>query len=511
MADDIQNTGLETVHDEVRKMAPLWRKVRDAVSGEAAIHAAGVKYLPKLKDEPEAMYRARVARTPWFNATWRTLAAYHGMIFRKEPTVTAPAGLTEMLKDVTLTGVPFVNFLKELGHEVLGPGLAGVLVDHPPRPDTGNAPLTVAKAEALGLRPVMALYKCESFINWKFRRINNKWTLSQLRLKENVKEDKGEFDEKSVEQIRVLDLNPGAADTYRQRLYRKNGFGRWEQHGPDIVPLLNGKPLEFIPFLFVTPNGIVAELDEPSAIDLVDLNFKHYGVSADYEHACHFTALPTPYIAGLGPTVGPDGKEKPVKMYIGSPTAWVFPNHETKVGFLEYTGQGIDAIEKNLARKEAQMAAIGARMLAPEKSGVEASDTLAMRHSGEQSVVHAIRNALNLAGEKALEWFALWAAQAGETALELNKNFMPKGMDSATFTALIGGWQQGALSEQELYEVLQDGEVIKSDKSFEDHKDEVDANPPMGMLGAQAAIDALNDPDPAVDDKTGKDNKDDEK
>lgn len=507
MANDNQNTGIEQVHAEVSKMAPLWQKVRDAVAGEASVHAAGIKYLPKLKDEPESMYKARVARTPWYNATWRTLAAYHGMIFRKEPTIKAPPGLTEMLKDVTLTGVPFVNFLKELGHEVLGPGLAGVLVDHPPRPDTGSAPLTVAMAEAMGLRPVMGLYKCESFINWKFRRINNKWTLCQMRLKECVKEDKGEFDEKAVDQIRVLDLNPEAGDTYRQRVYRKNNHGRWEQHGGDIIPLLDGKPLPFIPFIFVTPNGIVAELDQPSVIDLVDLNFKHYGVSADYEHACHFTALPTPYIAGLTPQVGDDGKEKPVKMYIGSPTAWVFPRSETKVGFLEYTGQGIDAIEKNLARKEAQMAAIGARMLAPEKSGVEASDTLAMRHSGEQSVVHAIANALNLAASLALTWFALWAAQSGETDVEVNKNFMPKGMDSATLTALVASWQQGAISEQELYAALQDGEVVASDKTFEDHKAEVEANPPMGVLGAQAAIDALSDPE--KDDK--EDDKEDDK
>jgi hypothetical protein len=36
------------------------------------------------------------------------------------------------------------------------------------------------------------------------------------------------------------------------------------------------------------------------------------------------------------------------------------------------------------------MAAIGARMLAPEKNGVEAAETLFMRHSGENSILSAI-------------------------------------------------------------------------------------------------------------------------
>lgn len=497
--------GVDKVHPQVSKHQGQWQRVRDAVAGEESIHAAGARYLPRLKDESAADYKARVGRTPWYNATWRTLSALHGMLFRKDPTTKAPAGLEAMLKDVTLTGVPFVNFLKELGHEVLGPGVAGILIDHPPAPDLGGRPLTVAIAEAMGLRPTMALYKCETFINWKFRRINNKWCLSQMRLRETVKVDKDEFNDEDVEQIRVLDLNPEAGNTYRVRLYRKSKTtGKWEQEGGDIIPLMNGKPLDFIPFLFVTANGIVAELDEPPMIDLVDLNLKHYQVSADYEHACHFTALPTPYVTGLAPKIDPEtGKELPHKIYIGSTTFLVFQNAESQVGFLEFEGKGIDALKENLERKEAQMAAIGARMLAPEKKGVEAGETLAMRHSGEQSVLSAIANALSLAATKALEWFALWASQSGELDVQINRDFMPVSMDSATLTALVQSWQSGALSEEELFAELQRGDVIRPDKTFEEHKAEIENNPPLGMQAAQAGIDALENP-PEEDDEDDK-------
>ncbi|MFX5825171.1 DUF4055 domain-containing protein, partial [Acinetobacter baumannii] len=84
-------------------------------------------------------------------------------------------------------------------------------------------------------------------------------------------------------------------------------------------------------------------------------NYAHYLVSADYEHGCHFAGLPTPVVTGYTPQNGPNG-EPPEKLYIGSAAAWVFPQPDAKAYFLEFEGQGLDALEKNLSRKENQMA-----------------------------------------------------------------------------------------------------------------------------------------------------------
>ena len=158
MADDVNpNKGIDIVNPGIAAYSERWSKVRDALEGEEAVHKAGAKYLPKLKEESAKDYGARKGRTPWYNASARTHEGLHGMLFRKEPQVTAPEGLKPYLNDVTLTGVPFNNFAKDVGKEVLGPGVCGVLVDHPPAPDTQGRPLTVAMAEALGLRPTMAL------------------------------------------------------------------------------------------------------------------------------------------------------------------------------------------------------------------------------------------------------------------------------------------------------------------------------------------------------------------
>jgi hypothetical protein len=295
--------------------------------------------------------------------------------------------------------------------------------------------------------------------------------------------------------------------TYRQRLFRKDPVtGQWVQFENDIVPLMNGAPLDFIPFVFVTANGTVADVDEPPLIDLVDLNLKHYQVSADYEHACHFTGLPTPWIAGISPAVDPEtGRELPQSFYIGSTAAWVFRDANTKVGFLEFTGQGVTALKDNLTGKEAQMAAIGARMLAPEKSGVEASQTLAMRHSGEQSVLAKIGISCSEGLEQALTWLAQWAGADGEVECDLNRDFMPVNMDGPTLTAIMGAWQQGALSEPELFDLFKRADLIASDKTLADHQGEVQAAPPMGLQMQGALLDnAQNPPATAPADKGGK-------
>ena len=140
-----------------------------------------------------------------------------------------------------------------------------------------------------------------------------------------------------------------------------------------------------------------------------------------------------------------------------------------------------DAILANLIQFEAQMAALGARMLAPEKAGVEAAATLATRHAGEQSVLSQIAISVSIGMSRVLGWFAEWGGAAGEATCDLNRDFMPVVMDSATLTAYIAAWQGGVLSEPELFDLLKRGDVIAAAKTLEEHQGEVETAPPLGL------------------------------
>lgn len=456
-------------HKDYDKYSRKWKRCRDVVSGQDAIYAACTKsydYLPTLIDETALEYKARLMRTPFYNASWRTLAGFVGMMFRKPPTLDAPDKIKELLKDVTLTGVSFDMLAQDTALEDMEVSRVGILVDHPQQVVRADGSrLTVAEAEALNLRPTMQIYKAEAIRNHSRKRINNKTVLAMVRLTEEAEVQRDEFTVEYELRIRILDLDPQGF--YRQRLFKEDTE---EQIGDDIYPTMNGKKLTEIPFYFIGPDGIEPNYDDPILIDLFDLNIKHFQVSADYEHACHMTALPTPWVTGYTNEPGMDGVVKPAVFRIGSTTAWVFPNADTQVGFLEYQGGGLDALDNNIKGKERQMAAIGARMLAPEKAGTEAAQTLSMRHNGEYSILGGIANAVSAGLTQALNMFAKWAGVETECTFEINRNFVPMGADPATITAWVAAVQAGLLSEASAFELFKKADLIDADIDFEEEQ-----------------------------------------
>jgi len=470
--------GVKTRHTDYDLYSQKWRRCRDVVSGQDAIYYGSTLYLAKLAEETDPEYKKRQERTPFFNATWRTMAAFIGMMFRKPPAKTYPDKLQELLNDVTMSGVSFDNFAQDVALEDIMVSRVGVLVDYPngniTNPD-GTA-ITMAQAEVMGLRPSMVMYKAEQIINWRYEFINNHYTLTQVRLWEQHTEVESEFKDKKFAVIRVLDLINGH---YRVRRFLEENES---QIGWDIYPTMNGQPMEYIPFYFIGPDGGEPELSDPVLIDLVDLNIKHFQVSADFEHGCHMTGLPTPWIAGATPqSFAADGSPIWPKLYIGSMTAWMLPAG-AETGYLEFNGQGLKALTDNLDKKEAQMAAIGAKMLTPEKTGVEAAETVAMRHAGENSILAAIAVAVSEGLTKALKVFAEWAGvpvTEDNIKFDINRDFMPFPMSPQALVALLATVQAAQLSSESLFDLMKRGDLIDAEISFEDEQARIDAAPAM--------------------------------
>lgn len=468
--------GVSKFHPEYDKQRLKWKRCRDVIAGQDAVHAGRYAYLKPLVDEPDEAYKARVDRTPFFNASWRTVASFVGMLFRKPPTLEVPKTLEPMLEDVTATGVSFEELVKSCAYEDLTVSRLGIFVDHPTQIQKADgSTLTRADVERLGLRPSMTLYPCEAIRNWKYRKINNRVVLSQVRLTETVEIETDEFNCEEEVRIKVLDLEPNT-NLYRIRVFKQDNE---EQVGEDVYPIMNGKRLDFIPFYFIGPDGTDGTMDDPIMIDLFDHNLKHYSVSADYEHACHMTALPTAWIAGYQNDMDAEGKPVQANFYIGSTVAWVFPDANTKVDFLEYTGAGISSIKDNLTEKKTEMAAIGARMLTPEKSGVEAAETLIIRNTGEHSILAAVAIAISQGASKALKTFAMWAGQQGECKFEINRDFMPFTIDSAALQAWMSAVQSGNLDKESLFDLMKRGDLIDTALTFEEFQERIESNPPM--------------------------------
>lgn len=490
---------VDSQHPEYTEYFDKWQRCNDVADGQDAIHQAGTLYLPKLSDQTAEEYQAYLKRTPFYNAFWRTLVGLQGMLFRKPPEIVLPPSVEKLMEDVTLDGTPMHLFALELSEEILKLGRVGVFVDYP-IVDTETT--TKADALAMNLRPLLKMYDAESIINWRTRVINNATVLSMVVLRECVDVRVDEFSCEEETQYRVLDLvdlvwpDGVVRPTYRVRVIKiedKDGK-KVETTISNTFPQIDGKYLESIPFQFIGIDDVNWCVDEPPLIDLVDMNLSHFRTSADYEHGCHFTGLPTPVVSGYTP------EKQGEKFVIGSLTAWVFPRPDAKANFLEFKGEGLGALERNLAKKEANMAVLGARMLEVQTRAVESAKTASIHRSGEQSMLSSVAQSISIAVTKVLKVFCKFAgADDTNVKFELNRDFFPVPMDSLTVTAIIAAWQNGAMSYETMFRNLQRGEIFRPEDTPETEQQAIKDNPaPLPVAGTTPGSPSPNAPKTAA-------------
>jgi hypothetical protein len=245
---------------------------------------------------------------------------------------------------------------------------------------------------------------------------------------------------------------------------------------------MDGKKLSYIPGVIVGADGRGDQIDEPPLIDLIDKNIAHYQVNADYRHGLHFTGLPTLFLSGMV-TEG-EGKQE---FHIGSTAAITSQYPDAKGMFIEFTGQGLGAMEKALDRIEKQMAMLGARMIADETAQRETLGATQIKRQGENGVLSRIAQAVSEAIEWSLGVFAEWAGHPGDVVYQINRDFQPTLIDAPTLTALTASLQAGAISQEEFFDLLQRGDMIKAETTFEEHQTQIDANGPASP--AKPAVD----------------------
>jgi hypothetical protein len=454
-------------HEQYEASFGKWQRMRDVLSGQDRIHEEGKKYLPRLSGQSNDEYNAYKGRALFYGATSRTHSSLVGMVFRKDPLVDLPPTIERASEDIALSGVSLNKFANELVKEDVAVGRVGVLVDHP---QVVDGSMSVAVAEASNVRPFLKIYKAEDIFNWSFESINNVEVLTQVRLWEDVLVRVSEFKEEKVKQIRVLDFNDFGQ--YRQRVFRQDekDENEWIQFGEDIIPLKDGAPLNFIPFIVIGADSLSFDVDKPPLLDLADANLSHYMTTADLEHGAHFTGLPTAVISG----VTEDPKNK--KSYsIGSAVAWAFPNPDTKAYYLEFDGQGLGALRDLKKDKEEYMAFLGSRILTPEKRGVEAAQTVALNKAGEDSVLSFVAKSVSVGLTEALQILSEWMnVDSNSIFYELNTDFFPKSMSPQEILALMQLWQSGGLAFDDLVSNLKKGEIVDPQRTVEDIRDDIE-------------------------------------
>lgn len=471
---------VDTKHPDYVKWEKRWQRCRDAVEGADVVKKRGREYLPQLGGQDDEEYLSYVKRALWYNASGRTVRGLSGLIFRKDIILEGPAPILAFADDLDMAGHDLSDVANQVVENVITVGRDGMLIDYP-RVDNVDE-LTQAELDEIGARPYAKRYRAEDIVNWRTEYVGGRTVVTQIVLyEEEPKPGRDEFSGELIPQYRVLRLDGGV---YRQIVYRKvegRGFEVYEE----ITPLMGGSPLPFIPFVFFSARDTSPDVSRPPLLDLVDMNLSHYRTMADLENGCHWTGVPTPVISGVS-------DQETVRL--GSSEALILNNPEAKAYMLEFTGEGLSALEARAKSKEEQMAVLGARILAQEGRMVEAAETAAIHRAGESADLAAIAHAVERGLERVLKIMARWVGANEEAVnVSLNTDYMPTPMSPQMLQQLTAALQSGAISHVDYYEYLKRGEIIDESKSLEETREELETYPPLGGAGAAGDLGGVED------------------
>lgn len=437
-------------HDTYNLRKAQFQKLRDCFEGQDAVREGGTTYLPRpggMPSGPEGdeMYAAYKCRAPYYSVLERTLRALLGIVFRVPPQLDVPEKLAYVKDSLTSEGDGLGESLRQSVLEALHVGRHGLLLDLP-------------RAEATDAKPYLAHYAAEDITDWREEVQDGRKVVTMVMLRDAAHEG----DSRDTQRFRELRLIDGR---YVQRCWtcKAGKEGLTPQGEPEeIIPLIKGEALPYIPFWFIGPYSNKPSLQKSPMLDVANASIDHYQVGADWRQALHMLAQPTPYIIGA---IDPGQVPK----RIGAGAFWVLPESVTRVDMLEYSGVGVSSLEDALNKIEATIASLGAKLIhrgkqpeTAEAVRVKARDEISVVESTVMSVEDAYRGVLTTAAE----WLGLDPKAVG---FGLDRDFIEERLDAAMLAALIKAcFEDKAVSRPVFHANLQRGGIIPTSRSLED-------------------------------------------
>lgn len=440
---------------EVEKMRPHWDLAAALMGGTCAMREAGVTYMPPFPKEDPNDYKRRIDCATLFPAYSRTVKTLTGKPFSKPITVgdDVPTVITPWLEDVDLEGRNLDVFAANIMEDALAYGLCGILIDFPVAGDAK----TKADELAQGLRPYWVHIKAHQLLGWSARRVNGRWTIEQLRIKECVTEPVTEFTEKVIEQVKVF--TPGA-----WRIYRKSenqNKVEWVLH-EKIETTLN-----YVPFVPVYGERTGFMNSKPPLLEMAYLNVKHWQSQSDQDNILHVARVPI---------LAATGVDDDWSMAIGSSNAVSLPLGAT-LSFTEHSGKGIGAGRESLQDLEESMRQSGAELLVIRQTQTTATEIASDNAVGMcalQKITKDVQDAL----DQALQITADWVSAGEGGHVKIFDEFASKTFADASAQIVLTAQQSGLISKQTALRELQRRGELAADIDPEEELDSVEGEGP---------------------------------
>lgn len=404
------------------EMAKHWELIDDLLGGTLAMRKAGTTWLPREPKEDDESYNARLGRSILFEGYEDATSDLASRPFSKPVTMqgTLPESLQEVYDNPDGQGTDITQFAKDILSTCIHRGIAHILVDFPKTPAGDGVKTSIADERRAGYRPIFVHIKPDQLIGWKSVIENGKTVLDMIRWKDTKTIYTSDFEEKKINIVRV---------------YTRVGWQLWEENDkkeyvlvedgghtyPDGIPLVT---------CYINKTGFMTA--KPAMLGLAWMNLAHWQSYSDQKNLLRFARFPLLFFSGINEA----DIEKDV--VIGPGRKWSSTNENADCKFVEHTGAGIEAGQKDISDIEKRMELLGLEPLlsrSGDQTATGQSIDEAKSQSAIQSWIRAVETALRTAFEMAAKWLKTKISE--EFNIDIYNDFGVSVRASADIDALL--------------------------------------------------------------------------
>ncbi|NIU85084.1 MAG: DUF4055 domain-containing protein [Candidatus Thorarchaeota archaeon] len=467
---------IATRHPEYEKYLPVVEFCRTAVKGSRDVKEAKEVFLPRTEGQKNYLpivpedgevafnycwndpYADYLERAYWYPATGISSGAIAEMIADTPPVYSegAEERIGDFLKNLDGRGTSVVDAIKKGSSEINQAMRFVGLVNQ----SVSTEGMT--RNEAANIYPNCIFYKFENLINWGTDWEDGSEIVTFAVIEEEILET-GEdgFTKDTIKYYTYPHLNENGI--YQISYYKETDQGIEEAKDPDF-PLNGGKPMNRIPIWITTKDGKTTRMGQIIIEPIANANKGHFINSADYEQGLFKTANPTLFAKGLGDQdvlrLGPNG-------------GIVSNNSEADAKYIEYTGQGLGAIENAMRTKETDMSKMAVGLIldsTTERTATEVSIDARPKYSALKSISISLEEMLNEMIQFALDW----KGEDYDFSMTLNKDFISENVDAQMLTSLTQSLLSGSISYTTYFAKLQEGGVISPNRTQEAEESDIE-------------------------------------
>lgn len=486
---------LKTTHPQYAAKIQSWSAMRDFYAGEATVKEAGVTYLPPTAGmvldgmEPTnlgyKLYQAYKDRAVFPDYVKEGIEALIGLIHQHDAKIELPERMKYLEKAATVDGESLLMLLRKINEEQLITGRLGLMVDLPRDPDPANP------------QPFISMYVAESIRNWddgaNIAGIND---LNMVVLDESGMVREG-FNWQFKEKYRVLELREGL---YEQGEFQGNNYVQDSLQ----IPMLRGKTLDKIPFVFINSKDLISTPDNPPLMGLGQLCLSIYRGEADYRQNLHMQGQDTLVTVGgiRNPGAVPGQDDDAVRVGAGS-------RIDVEMGgdakFIGVSSTGLSEQRNSLEndRKRAEFKA--GQLIGNQSIKNESGNAMLARLAAQTANLNQISMSSGEGLQTALRHIAVWLGEDPESVkVTPNTEFTNAASNAQELVYLMTARSLGApLSMRSIHTSLKERGYTQMD--YEDEMRLVKQEGPNQTSQNQQTQDQKDNPD--NENKTNQDNK----